>query len=73
MKHGGRLWNKHMDTQMKAIGFTQLSVEHCIYYRKHDSGVIFTAVHVDDFTVAVSSAEEESRFEEELRAEWQIS
>jgi hypothetical protein len=73
MKQGGRLWNKHMDAQMKAIGFTQLSVEHCIYYRKRDSGVIFTAIHVDDFTVAASSVEEEHRFEEELRAEWQIS
>jgi hypothetical protein len=73
MKQGGRLWNKHMDTRMKAIGFTQLSVEHCIYYRKRESGVIFAAVHVDDFTVAASSSEEEFRFEEELRAEWQIS
>ena len=73
MKQGGRLWNKHMDARMKTIGFTQLSVEHCIYYRKRESGVVFAAVIVDDFTVAASSAEEELRFEEELRKEWQIS
>jgi hypothetical protein len=34
---------------------------------------VFAAVHVDDFTVAASSVEEERRFEEELSAEWQIS
>jgi hypothetical protein len=73
IKQGGRLWNKHMDSWMKAIGFTQLSVEHCIYYRKRESGTIFAAVHVDDFTVAASSVQEEQRFEEELGAEWQIS
>jgi hypothetical protein len=73
MKQGGRLWNKHMDAGMKTIGFTQLSVEHCIYYRRSDSGVVFAAVHVDDFTVAASSVEEEQRFEAELSAEWQIS
>jgi hypothetical protein len=73
MKQGGRLWNKHIDTCMKTIGFTQLSAEHCIYYRKRDSGTVFAAVHVDDFTVAANSVEEELRFEEELSAEWQIS
>jgi hypothetical protein len=67
MKQGGRLWNRHMDSRMKAIGFTQFSVEHCIYYRKRESGTIFAAVHVDDFTVAASSVWEE------LGAEWQIS
>jgi hypothetical protein len=35
--------------------------------------VVFAAVHVDDFTVAASSIEEERRFEEELNAEWKIS
>jgi hypothetical protein len=73
MKQGGQLWNRHMDSQMKAIGFTQLSVKHCIYYCKQESGTIFAAVHVDDFTVAASSVQEEQLFEEELGAEWQIS
>ncbi len=67
MKQGGRLWNKQMDARMKAIGFTQLSVEHCLYYRERESGTIFAAVHVDDFAVAASSVEEE------LGKEWQIS
>jgi hypothetical protein len=62
-----------MDARMKTLGFTQLSVEHCIYYRRRDSGVVFAAVHIDDFTVAASSIEEERRFEEELGAEWKIS
>ncbi len=31
MKQGGRLWNRTMDGFMKELGFTQLSVEHCIY------------------------------------------
>jgi hypothetical protein len=73
MKQGGRLWNKHMDSRMKAISFTQLSIKHCIYYRKRESGTIFAAVHLDGFTVAASSIQEEQKFEEELEAEWKIS
>ncbi len=40
MKQGGQLWNRTMDSFMKELGFTQLSVEHCIYHRKRTSGTI---------------------------------
>jgi hypothetical protein len=53
-------------------GFTQLNVEHCTYYCRHNSGVVFATLHVDDFTVAASIIEEERRFEE-LSTEWKIS
>ncbi len=73
MKQGGRLWNRTMDSFMKELGFTQLSVEHCIYHRKRTSGTIFAAVHVNDFTVAASTLQEELAFETKLKLCWQIS
>ena len=59
MKQGRRIWNKTMDTRMKEMGFTQISVEHCLYMQTTEVGTTIAAVHVDDFTVASSTCEEE--------------
>ncbi|VDC00050.1 unnamed protein product [Peniophora sp. CBMAI 1063] len=73
MKQGGRIWNKTMDVHMKDMGFTQISVEHCLYMRTTNAGTTIAAVHVDDFTVTSSTCEEERQFEEEMRKHWKIT
>ena len=49
MKQAGRIWNKMMNDAMLSWGFTHLACESCIYYCKTDSGVIVSAIHVDNF------------------------
>jgi hypothetical protein len=74
MKQSGRIWNQTMNDAMLSWGFTRLSCESCVYYRKTDTGTIISAVHVDDFflSVATSKAENES-FKTQMKSLWTIS
>ncbi len=40
MKQAGRIWNKTMNESMLSWGFTRLSCESCIYYRKNATGIV---------------------------------
>ena len=73
MKQAGRLWNKTMDAAMIEWGFTRLSSESCIYYRRTESGIVIAVVHVDDFLSIADSEEENKRFEAQMATRWIIS
>ena len=73
MKQSGRIWNQTMNEQMLSWGFTRLSCESCIYYRKSNSGTIVSAVHVDDFLSIASNREENERFKDQMHRVWTIS
>ena len=73
MKQAGRIWNKTLDTQMIAWGFTRLACESCVYIRKTDSGVVIAVIHVDDFLSVSNKKEENERFKEQMRKVWKIS
>ena len=73
MKQSGRIWNQTMNDAMLSWGFTRLSCESCIYYRKTSTGTVISVVHVDDFlSVATSKAENES-FKTQMKSLWTIS
>ena len=73
MKQSGRIWNQTMNDVMLSWGFTRLSCESCIYYRKTDTGTVISAVHVDDFlSIANSKAANES-FKTQMKSLWTIS
>ena len=73
MKQSGRIWNKTMHEAMLSWGFTRLSCESCIYYRKIDTGTIICAIHVDDFLSISDFQEENERFKTQMRSIWKIS
>jgi hypothetical protein len=73
MKQAGRLWNKTMDAAMVEWGFTRLSSESCIYYRRTDQGIVIAVVHVDDFLSVADSEEENARFRTQMKSRWIIS
>lgn len=73
MKQAGRVWNGTLNEEMVSWGFTRLSAESCIYYRKRPTGTIITVVHVDDYLSAASSKEENETFKEQMRTRWTIS
>jgi hypothetical protein len=73
MKQSGRIWNQTLNAQMIEWGFTRLSCESCIYYRKSDSGIIIAAVHVDDYLSIADSPRENERFKDQMRKVWTIS
>ena len=53
--------------------FTCLSCESCIYYRKSDTGIIISVVHVDDFLSIASNKNENEIFKNQMRKAWTIS
>jgi Reverse transcriptase (RNA-dependent DNA polymerase) len=73
MKQSGRIWNKTMNDAMLSWGFTRLSCESCIYYRKSKTGIIISAVHVDDFLSIASSKDENEAFKNQMKSLWTIS
>jgi hypothetical protein len=73
MKQSGRIWNKTMNEQMLSWGFTRLTSEACIYYRRTTTGIVITAVHVDDFLSIASTAAENEAFKNQMRQIWTIS
>jgi Reverse transcriptase (RNA-dependent DNA polymerase)/GAG-pre-integrase domain len=73
MKQSGRIWNKTMNDAMLSWGFTRLSCESCIYYRKSNTGTIISAVHVDDFLSIASSKDENEAFKNQMKSLWTIS
>ncbi|GLB33225.1 putative protein with domain of unknown function (DUF4219) [Lyophyllum shimeji] len=73
MKQSGRIWNKTLNENMIAWGFTRLACESCIYYRRTDSGTVIAAVHVNDFLSIASSKAENDRFKDQMQQVWTIS
>jgi Reverse transcriptase (RNA-dependent DNA polymerase)/GAG-pre-integrase domain/gag-polypeptide of LTR copia-type len=73
MKQSGRIWNQTMNDAMLSWGFTRLSCESCIYFRKSTAGTIISAVHVDDFLSIASSKDENERFKSQMKSLWTIS
>ena len=73
MKQAGRIWNQTLNDNMISWGFTRLSCESCVYYRRSDTGIVITAVHVDDFLAIATSNEENDKFKRQLRSAWTIS
>ena len=73
MKQSGRIWNQTMNNNMISWGFTCLSCESCIYFRKNTTGTVICAVHVDDFLSISSTKEENENFKNQMRQVWTIS
>lgn len=62
-----------MNTKMISWGFTRLSCESGIYYRKREQGIVITAIHVDDFLSIADSVTENENFIAQMEFTWTIS
>ena len=60
---------------MLSWGFTCLSCESCIYYRKSDTGIVISAVHIEDFLSIASNKNENKKenFKNQMHEAWTIS
>lgn len=73
MKQSGHIWNKTMNDAMISWGFTRLSCESCIYYKKTSTGIIICTVHIDDFLSIADSKKENEAFKSKMKELWTIS
>ena len=73
MKQSGCIWNITMNKKMLSWGFTHLSCESCIYYRKSNTGTMICAVHVDNFLSITSNKNKNESFKNQMCDTWTIS
>lgn len=54
-------------------GFKRLECEHCVYYRETDTGIVVTAIHVNDFLLIASTNAASDEFIGQLGVRYKIS
>ena len=48
LKQSGRVWNRRFDKELRALGYTRLKSDPCVYIRQDKDGITMLAIHVDD-------------------------
>lgn len=73
MRQASRRWNETFHKAVVEWGFTRVPCEWCVYIRRCPSGTVIFAVHVDDIFSIAWPPEENTRFKNELKSQWEIS
>ena len=73
MKQSRQIWNQTFNAQMITWGFTHLTCESCIHYRKSDVGIIIATVHVNNYLSIADSKDENKYFKNQMHEVWTIS
>ncbi|SDA02671.1 BZ3500_MvSof-1268-A1-R1_Chr7-2g09554 [Microbotryum saponariae] len=56
LKQAGRIWNRHIDTSLRNLGYKATGTDHCIYSRIDDQQrPHYIALYVDDLLISSSS------------------
>lgn len=48
LKQSGRVWNQRFDKELRALGFSRLIGDPCVYIRRSGSQISMLGLHVDD-------------------------
>lgn len=55
LKQAGRMWNKTFYCALRALGFTRLDAETCLYALHEGNNVCFLVIYVDNLLLAAST------------------
>lgn len=72
LKQSGRAWNLKLNEELKALKFSRLECDRCVYVKKNKDGIIILGVYVDDFFVMASNKEIMMKFIEEIKQKFDI-
>ncbi|SGY15893.1 BQ5605_C012g06692 [Microbotryum silenes-dioicae] len=62
LKQAGRIWNRHIDTSLRSLGYTATGTDHCIYSRIDDQKQPhYIALYVDDLLIVSPALDEIER------------
>ncbi|SGZ28089.1 BQ5605_C026g10277 [Microbotryum silenes-dioicae] len=62
LKQAGRIWNRHIDTSLRGLGYTATGTDHCIYSRIDDQKQPhYIALYVDDLLIVSPALDEIER------------
>ncbi|SGY12637.1 BQ5605_C011g06567 [Microbotryum silenes-dioicae] len=62
LKQAGRIWNRHIDTSLRSLGYKAMGTDHCIYSRIDDQQrPHYIALYVDDLLIVSPALDEIER------------
>ncbi|SDA01199.1 BZ3500_MvSof-1268-A1-R1_C081g00436 [Microbotryum saponariae] len=62
LKQAGRIWNRHIDTSLRNLGYKATGTDHCIYSRIDDQQrPHYIALYVDDLLIVSPALDEIER------------
>ncbi|SGZ16603.1 BQ5605_C020g09041 [Microbotryum silenes-dioicae] len=62
IKQAGRIWNRHIDTSLRSLGYRATGTDHCIYSRIDDQQQThYIALYVDDLLIVSPALDEIER------------
>ena len=73
MRQASRRWNETFHKVVVELGFQRVPCEWCVYVRNTPSGTVMFAVHVDDIFSISNPPQENIRFRDQLKSNWDIS
>ncbi|SCZ92817.1 BZ3500_MvSof-1268-A1-R1_C143g00762 [Microbotryum saponariae] len=63
LKQAGRIWNRHIDTSLRNLGYKATGTDHCIYSRIDDQQrPHYIALYVDDLLIVSPALDEIERY-----------
>jgi hypothetical protein len=67
LKQAGRLWHQMLDEKLRALKYSQSSVDMCLYYQKSNTIIILVGIYVDDLLVTSNYVKLIDEFFEEMK------
>jgi hypothetical protein len=67
LKQAGRLWHQMLDEKLRALKYSQSSVDMCLYYQKTKTTIIFVGIYVDDLLVTSNIVKLIDEFVEQMK------
>ena len=72
LKQSGRNWNRVLHEHLCNDGFVQNPVDHCVYKKNNECGVILVIVWVDDLIIATSDMTLMNSFKESMKEQFKM-
>ena len=72
LKQSGRNWNKVLHEYLKNDGFVRNEVDHCVYRKQTDNGVIILVVWVDDLIIASNNIDMLCQFKDNMKCKFSM-
>ena len=72
LKQSGKNWNKVLHEYLKNDGFVRNEVDHCVYRKQTDNGVIILAVWVDDLIIASNNIDMLCQFKDNMKCKFSM-